>query len=257
MLKKLLSLVVLLAVLVLLSADRLLQRQLQSHATQTLNTPVSIGDVSADLLQADLRVDFVKVDNLPGFKKPHLATLDHMTLEVGQVDSKRLLIDQLIFDGTVFYLEQKQDRVNLIQWFQQLEGAQSTAPSQSTVPSQRADHSRAPHQPSSAWRVAIKQLAFVNTQISVDSEFLVDTLVVPDTMIQDFGGAQGVEAQQLGAELSRVILSRAQKVLEERGLRFAEDQIKASLRKQLEKELDGLEGQLGDKAKDLFKKLGL
>lgn len=251
MLKKLLSLIVLLAVLALLSADRLLQRHLQSHATQTLNTPVSIGDVSTDLLQADLRLDFVKVDNLPGFKKPHLATLDHMTLNVGGVDSQLLLIERLIFDGVTFYLEQKQNRVNLIQWFQQLEGAQSAAPSQGT------GHSRTTQQQSSAYRVAIKQLAFVNTQISVDSEFLVDTVVVPDTLIQDFGGTQGVLAQQLGAELSRVILSRAQKVLEERGLRFAEDQIKASLRKQLEKELDGLEGQLGDKAKDLFKKLGL
>ena len=247
MIKKLLSLLLLLLVLAFLSADRLLQWYVQQSASGALNTPVSVSDVRVDVLQGRLNIDFVQVDNLPGFKAPHLAKLDHLNLEIDRVDDHLLVADRLVFDGLSFHLEQDQNRVNLIQWFQTLEQG---IPSTSSGSTQTGKHA-------SKWRVAIKEVSFINTQVSVDSEFLVDALSVPDTQVRDLGGAHGVEADQLGAELARIVLSRAQRVLEERGLRFAEDQIKASLRKQLEKELGGLEDQLGDKAKSLFKKLGL
>ena len=244
--KKILWFLLLLLAVVLWKFDDIVKYSVESIATEALQTPVQVGDVNSDFSRAQLNLDFVEVNNASGFKHPQAFRLNHVNLEIASFDDKLLAVSELRFDGAQFFLEQNKRRVNLLELFNRLE-QRST---QHRLDANTAQ-SKQPHQ----LRVRIERLVLVNSRIQIDSEFLQDTVALPDVVIHNLGGDGGMPIKQLGVELMRIVLSRVQEQLQEQGLQLSEDQIKAGIRKKLKHELQGLEGKLGDKAQDLLDKL--
>jgi hypothetical protein len=97
----------------------------------------------------------------------------------------------------------------------------------------------------------------VNTQLFVDTKWFKETIVVPDVIINNFGGQSGIPLTQVGSEIMKVALTRIQAEVEKKGLKLSEQEIKESARRQLQGKLNTLTNDLDGKAKNWLKKLGL
>jgi len=250
--KKLLYLLLAIFASLLFAFDNIAKYFLEVIAADMLKTKVEISDVRTDFIDGKVNIDFINVKNTNEFKNKNAFSLNHIDLIVASRDDDLIIIDSLVFDGFVFTLEQNANKVNLVELFKKLEN-KTNRNSGNTNSNQSVTKPKT----TSNTRVAINDLEFINTQIHIDTEFLVDTINMPNIIIRNFGGSTGVPVDQVGIELMRIVLNRVQKEVEKQGLELTEDRIKAGIRKQLESEVKELEGKLGDKAKNWLKKLGL
>ncbi len=232
--------------------DRLSKNAIEAYAQQSLKTPVSIGELRSDLSAGKINLDFIEVKNPSHFKNENAFVLNHLDLEINpESDEDLIILEQLKFDGLLFTLEQDDDKVNLVTLLKNLESSPSV---NNNIQYQNTTDFANEH---SDTRVTIKSLAFVNTQLKIDTQWFKETVKVPDILIHDFGASRGIPINLVGAELMKIALRRIQDEVENQGLRLGEKEIKEGVRRQLESELEDIKGKLDDKAKGWLKKLGL
>ncbi len=171
---------------------------------------------------------------------------------MGDNNKELLNIETLQFDDILFTLEQNRNQVNLVELFKHLDKRQSQA-SQSA--NQDSESRVLKHKDEK--RVLINRLSFTRVKVYIDSELVNGVFDVPDIIIRDFGAPKGVAVDQISTELMRLVLIEVQRQVEDQGLKLTEESIKAGIRKQLENELDSLKGEIGKKAKNWIKQLGL
>ena len=248
--KKLLYLLLLIALIIALSFDALFKSVLETMASKAMKTEVSISQLKTDFAKQQLNLDFIEVKNSPAFKNDNALSVGHIIGRVGDNNSQVLNIETLQFDDILFTLEQNRNQVNLVELFKQLEQNQTSqsidTDSESGVVSHKDEK-----------RVLINDLSFTRVKVYIDSELVNGVFDVPDITIRDFGAPKGVAVDQISTELMRLVLIEVQKQVEDQGLKLTEESIKAGIRKQLQNELDSLKGEIGDKAKNWIKQLGL
>ena len=218
--------------------DTLAKGALESYAQQSVGSTVSVGEFRSDWDQAQVNIDFIEVANPAHFSNKNAFVLNHLSASLSeQTQDKLVVLEVLEFDGLLFTLEQNNGQVNLVELLKQLNQQSKNAKSDTfskQASSQSADSTQ-------AYRVIIKQLNFVNTQLFIDN----------------FGGQGGIPLAQIGVEIMKVALTRIQAEVEKNGLRLSEEEIKESVNRQLRKKLNTLTDDLDDQSKNWLKKLGL
>ena len=242
----LLGLIVVVTIAIITLFDPIGKKISQQYATELLKTPVKISQFNSDFLAKSINIDFIEVKNPPNFKNKNALSLNHFSLKVGDIDDDLIVIDDLIFDGLEFILEQNDVNVNLSKFIDNLNQVQSESSDVSSRNSSRVNEKR----------IKIKHFGVSNISLKVDSKWLKTTLKVPNISISNFGGNSGVRISEIGKEVATEILRNLKKALEKKGIEAGKKEIEASLRRKIEQQL-GIEGdELKDKAKDLFKNFG-
>lgn len=254
--KKILTYLLLLIIVIIAAFvmffDGLTKSAIETYAQQALKTPVSITEFRSELSAGKINMDFIEVKNPEAFKNKNAFVLNHLSAIISLESSNKLLvIERLEFDGLLFTLEQNNRQVNLVTLLKNLELESNSATEQ--VAANESDNANT----SSETRVLINDLQFINTQLKIDTQWIKDTVEVPDVVIRQFGAPHGIPISQVGVELMKLALRRIQDEVERKGLRLGEKEIKEGIRRQLEGELEGLKDRLDDKARGFLKKLGL
>jgi hypothetical protein len=244
---------ILTAIVVMVSFfDPIVKSAMEYYGHKSFNTPISIAELRSDWPEKNLNVDFIEVKNPTNFSNENAFVLNHLSASLStQTQGKLIVLDRLEFDGLLFTLEQKDQKVNLVELLKQL-GDRSN--------DNNSDASKEMIQGSShdeKYRLKIKQLSFINTQLFIDTQWLRQTVNVPDVIIYEFGQDKGVSLDRASAEIMKIALTRIQTEVEKNGLKLNEYEIKESVRRQLRGKLNKLTDDLDDKAKNWFKKLGL
>ena len=232
--------------------DTLAKNALESYAQKSVGSSVTVGEFRSDWEQSQVNIDFIEVANPANFSNKNAFVLNHLSASFAeQTQDDLVTLERLEFDGLLFTLEQNKSQVNLVELLKQLnQHAKNTQPNASAQQTKKQGHA-------SSYRVTIKQLNFINTQLFIDTQWFKGTVDVPDLMIRNFGGQNGIPLAQVGAEIMKVVLARIQTEVEKKGLRLNEREIKESINRQLQKKLNTLTDDLDDKAKNWLKKLGL
>lgn len=232
--------------------DTLAKNVLESYAQESVGSSVTIGEFRSDWEQSQVNIDFIEVANPADFSNKNAFVLNHLSASLAEQKQDGLVIlERLEFDGLLFTLEQNKSQVNLVELLKQLnQHVTNTQSSTSTYQPKNQNHPP-------PYRVKVKQLNFINTQLFIDTQWFKDTVIVPDVMIHNFGGEGGIPLAQVGAEIMKVALTRIQAEVEKKGLRLNEREIKESVNRQLQKKLNNLTDDLDDKAKNWLKKFGL
>ncbi|MDC0390178.1 hypothetical protein OAM64_01145 [Candidatus Thioglobus sp.] len=234
--------------------DTIAKNIAETYAQKSLGTPVSVAEFRSDWGQAQVNIDFIEVANPANFSNKNAFVLNHLTASLSeQTHDELVVLEQLDFDGLLFTLEQNDGQVNLVEILKQLNRQPKVANQKPSIEHSSAHESN--HEES--YRVKINQLKFVNTQLFVDTKWFKETIIVPNVIINNFGGQNGIPLAKIGSEIMKVALTRIQAEVEKKGLKLSEQEIKESARRQLQGKLNTLTNDLDGKAKNWLKKLGL
>jgi len=234
--------------------DTIAKNVAETYAQKSLSTAVSIAEFRSDWDQAQVNIDFIEVANPTNFSNKNAFVLNHLSVSLSdQTQDELVVLEQLEFDGLLFTLEQNDGQVNLVEILKQLNQQPKGVNQKSSI--ERSSENESSHEES--FRVKINQLKFVNTQLFVDTKWFKETVIVPDVIINNFGGQNGIPLAQVGSEIMKVALTRIQAEVEKKGLRLSEREIKESARRQLQGKLNTLTDELDGEAKNWLKKLGL
>ena len=234
--------------------DTIAKNVAETYAQKSLSTAVSIAEFRSDWDQAQVNIDFIEVANPTNFSNKNAFVLNHLSVSLSdQTQDELVVLEQLEFDGLLFTLEQNDGQVNLVEILKQLNQQPKGVNQKSSI--EHPSENESSHEES--FRVKINQLKFVNTQLFVDTKWFKETVIVPDVIINNFGGQNGIPLAQVGSEIMKVALTRIQAEVEKKGLRLSEREIKESARRQLQGKLNTLTDELDGEAKNWLKKLGL
>ena len=245
----LIALLIALATAIVVFFDDIARNTIESYAQKSLNTPVKITEFRSDWLTGKINIDFIEVKNPTNFSNDNAFVLNHLSATLAtETQGKLIILDQLEFDGLLFTLEQGKNQVNLVELLKVLDQKKSQ------IKSNISTDTNTSKQP---YRLKIKSLSFVNTQLFIDTQWFKETVEVPNIVIHNFGNDQGIPVAQVGPELMKLALARIQSEVEKKGLRLSEQEIKESVRRKLREKLDELGGDLDNKAKKWLNKIGL
>lgn len=202
----LLSLIVIVTVAVIILFDSIGKKISQQYATELLKTPVKISQFSSDFSKKSINIDFIEVKNPPNFNKKNALSLDHFSLKVGDINDDFIIIDELVFDGLEFILDQNASNVNLSQFIDNLNQVQSKF---SSTFSSNSSSTNTEH-------IKIKRFKVSNISLKVNTKWLETVLKVPNISINNFGGNSGIKIDEIGKEVAKEILHNLEKALEEK-----------------------------------------
>jgi hypothetical protein len=76
--------------------DSMLEQRIESTASRTFGTRVSVGSVKTDIRSGSLTISDITVANPPGFSNPNAFSLDNVeaSVDYGNLDIKRVVIDR-------------------------------------------------------------------------------------------------------------------------------------------------------------------
>lgn len=231
--------------------DHIAKSAMEFYGQKSFNAPISIAELRSDWPEKKINVDFVEVKNPAHFSNENAFVLNHLSASFSDETQEGLIVlDRLEFDGLLFTLEQKDQKVNLVELLKQLD-TQTNDKNIDTKKeiSQNSRYDKKRH-------VKIKQLSIVNTQLFIDTQWLRQTVNVPDVIIYEFGQDKGILLDRAGAEIMKIALMQIQTEVEKNGLKLNEYEIKESVRRQLRGKFNQLTDDLDDKAKTWFKKIG-
>lgn len=82
-------------------------------ATRTMGVDVSIGSMDVDLQAKTVEVDDIRVDNPPGYKKPHIITVDRVGVSLAALAKGLVTFNDINVEGTKAYVEVTPSGTNL------------------------------------------------------------------------------------------------------------------------------------------------
>ncbi|WP_428095760.1 hypothetical protein [Candidatus Thioglobus sp.] len=266
-----LVLVIIIAVAITFMIDPMGKKYSQKYAQELLKTPVSISQFNTSFSNKSLNIDFIEVQNPPGFQNRNALSLDHFSLEIAdEATTDFIVLEELRLSGLEFVLEQSGTDVNLSKLMDALkQGESSSSDSKDADSDYDADERR----------IRIKTFKVENITLKVDTEWLKTTIKVPNISASNFGGDAGIEVDEIGKQIAQEIFENLQKALEKKGIDAGKDKIQETLMRKIGSKIgidnlqekvdfDNIKDSLGDlfqektgndlkeKAKDLFKGFG-
>lgn len=213
----LLGLIIVAVIAITFAFDPIGKKYAQEYAQNLLKTSVSISQFDSSFWDKSLNIDFVEVQNPPGFKNKNAFSLDHFFLRVDdETTADFIVIDELRFEGIEFTLEQDGSSVNLTKLIDALK-SRETSSSTKTLDSD------------SAKRIKINTFKVEDVVLKVDTQFLQTTVNVPNIVTHNFGGNAGTELSQIGKQIVAEILQNLKKTLAKEGIEAGKKKIKETL----------------------------
>lgn len=229
--------------------DTIAKNIAEKAAAKTLNTEVTISEIKTNLLDYQVDVMNIRVANPSGFKNSEAFSLRSIYLDIDNADDENIiLVKNLSFDGIQLTLEQDNTRVNLYSLYDNLAKASDKKAKQSK---KYADKGKGYDK-----KVIIESLNFTNLSVFIDTQWLKETIKIPDIKIRDFGkSTNGIAVYKVGTVLMDVILEEIKKVSAAAGLKLGKKKIEATVRKEIEKEVQKVKKQIEEKVNEIKKKV--
>jgi hypothetical protein len=174
-------------------------------ASKTLGVKVTIA--SFVIKPAELQVDVggLKIANLPGYAKPHLMTVDNITVKAHSLEKELMNFDIISVDGATIYLEVEQNGTNLTDLKKNLNSRAS----------------KSGDGPASAIKVMIDEVLINNARLEPSVTLLdkdLSTVTLPDIVIRGVGKKQnGVLISEAMTQVVDHVIKVATKASSEAG----------------------------------------
>ncbi|MEJ2130250.1 MAG: hypothetical protein P8Y95_01150 [Gammaproteobacteria bacterium] len=120
-----LAIIVIAAIVIGMNLTEGVRRAIERYGPQFVGTGVHVDDVSLSLLDGEGVISGLRIDNPPGFDKPHALVLERLKLgvDLGSLGTDKLVLNELTIDSPVVYAEQSGGKSNLAILAENLEQA--------------------------------------------------------------------------------------------------------------------------------------
>lgn len=132
-----LAIMVVAVVVIGMNLNEGVKRAIERYGPEVIGTGVHVDDVSLSLFDGEGELFGLRIDNPPGFTKPHALVVDRLkvAVDLGSTSTDILVLNELTIDSPVVYAEQIGGRNNLAVLSDNLEQAAGTKSSAQTEPS--------------------------------------------------------------------------------------------------------------------------
>lgn len=245
-----LTLFSIIAIILIITLDSIVKKQIVVQSSAALNVPVSLGAAHVSIMSESVGLLRLNVGSPQGFSAPSMLTLDavHTDLNVAHLRAQPLTVDRVVLTAPTLVIEQSGGKLNV----QALTDQPSKAPDDGSEP----------------MKLIVKELIIENAKAvlrpgipGIDKEFSID---IPTFTVKDIGtgdnAANGVALKQV---LLLVVNSMAKSVSDSDQLPAevkallklnVKDVINQQVDQAKEKATDEINKQLGKLLKDPSKK---
>jgi hypothetical protein len=243
----LLGLIIAIFLTIIFATDILAKKYIESQASELLDTKVTVDDFSANFLGKNASIKSITVKNPPNFNNENAFTLDNFYLELGDIKSDIIVINEVRFEDIKFILEQGSSGFNLNNLIDNIETEKE---------SNEETKSREKN-------IKIKKFVINNIKLKIDTKLLKTTIKVPDISLTDFGGDDGIKSSEIGYEIVKTLFSNIKTALNKSTALKGKNKIKESINKikksidvdKVKQEIDV--DKIKEKGKNLLEKLGI
>ncbi|NIP19006.1 MAG: hypothetical protein GWM87_13275 [Xanthomonadales bacterium] len=215
--------------------DRMVQETVVKTGTKQLGTAVSLDSVSISIPQASARLGGLRVDNPEGYSDRPVLVLDgiEVDIDLGSLDDDVLVIEAITIDNPVVNFEMNRDGVSNLDVLQEKLGGHGGS-------SKQKDERR----------LVIDRLDVRGGTITASADIRPDDELVfdfPVVFMTDLGRPDGATPDEIGAEVSAVLLERSIAAAKRAGVERLVEVQKERLQEKAEEKLE-------EKLKDLLKR---
>lgn len=222
----------------------------ETAGSDTLKTPVSLGVVDIQLLEARASLGQFKIANYAGFAQPNLMAFDTITvaLDKSSLGAEVIVIDEITISGVSISAEEKGGKTNIQTLLDALPKSDSTASKEPEAQSSSGD----------APLLAIKKLRFVDNSVGLYTEKYGSTTIdMPEIVQNNIGSAtNGLTPEQLAQEIVKPLLKQAQKRIQSGLKDLAKKELEARYGAEIDKAKKDLDTKKDELEKDAADKLG-
>ena len=232
------------SILVLKNLDGIIKEVIERVGSQLTQTEVTVSQVNFSLQDGRGEIHGLKISNPPGYKSPHLFSINEVAVELdpSTLTGGVIVIREVLVDGADLLAEQNGTTTNLQDLMDNING--SAANSASAPAEESAD---------GAVRLMLEKFAFTGTAATLSTQLWGEkSLRIPDIKLQDIGDKEnGLTPQQLGnrmiASLVKQVEAAVAKELEKLAKQAAQDTLESKLGTEEKAKLDGLKSMFKDK----------
>lgn len=186
----------------------IIKQQIESIGSEATGQTVQVKSVDVKLSEGSGAINGFTLSNPEKYSAPHAFALEQVLLDLAISDStqKLIVIDEVSITAPKASVEFTQAGGSNIKDI--LDAISKTTPENKAPAPQKTIDSKAVKS-NDGPRILIRKVALLQTQLSVDLSKLGNKLhnkQLPDIVIKNIGGEEGLPADQLGAALSKSIL---------------------------------------------------
>lgn len=230
----LIAIIVVAVVVISMNLERGVQQAIERYGPEIVGTGVHVERVSLSILSGEGELYGLQVDNLPGFKAPHLLSLERLKLglDLRSLASDRLVVNDLTIDSPVIVVERAGGTTNLKALYDQLAGGGSEPQSQSS-------ESDVP--------VVVRHFAMLDPRATLSTPAGNMTVDLPDVVLENVGENNAVTMRQFLGQVLKPLTAGIGKAMASRGT----EQVKKLSQEATDKAKD-LSQEATDKAQKLM-----
>lgn len=250
-LRKLFSIFVLLVILLCAgiwwlsnNANDTIKEQIELQGSRALGTNVIVGSVNLNLRGAGLKINDLKVVNLPGYTKENLLEADRITILVSpkSLFNKLVNVKNVTIEGAEIYAELKGEKIN----FQELADRLNA----NTVDQSKGE-STVENEALKDVRMRMGEFKFRSANMNLFSQkYGSITVPAPYIQLNNIGGEQGLPIDQFADAFLTPFITQ----LKAAGKQLIYEEIQVRLMHKIEAERIRAEAKLKEKEKELKKK---
>ena len=220
--------------------DKIVASVIENVGTEVLQTPVKVKTVNLDLKAGKVGISGMTVKNLAGYSDPLVFSMDDIAvdLDVSSLGKNPLVIEEILIRQPKVFAEVNSDGVSNLQALSK--NLESSSGSKDKKPEPAATD-----ESGEELKLIIRKFRFEGGNLKASSQVEPDKKIdqsLPAISMDDLGAKKGgASAQEIAAEMMKIIVARTTQAA-----------LKAGLEKAVEKEKQKLMEKASDKIKGLF-----
>lgn len=227
------------------NANHTIKEQIEIQGTQALGTAVTVGSVDLNLRGTGIKINNLKVANLPGYSTENILTADQIAVSVTRKSffNKLVEINHVIIDGANVYAELKNNRINLNDLKNKLNASNNTA-------SSSGETSEANNALKDV-RIRLNDFKFKNGNMHLlSNKYGSADVPAPYIQLRNIGGSEGLPVEQFTDALLNPLIDQ----LKVAGKELIYSELELRVKQKLRAETIRIEMKLKEKEKEVKKK---
>lgn len=216
------------------SLDNLIKEQIEVQGSKFTNQTVLVKNVEMKLLKGSGAINGFSISNPKKYKYPQAFSFETILLDINikSLTEDPIVIDEIRINNPEAFVELAQDgSANLKDILDEIE---------KNLPKSQTDSQQPEDEKQNEPNILVSKLILQNTNLSLDLSALGNKehkLTLPDINLTNIGGAKGLPASLLGAEIAKQAISAIWKEAKNEQKQKLKDKIKNKIK---EKALDKL-----------------
>lgn len=243
------------AVYILNDAGNLIKPQIEKHGSAFLGTSVTVANVDLSLSEGRLTIDGTQIKNPQGFSDDNAFSLSEITLDLGTISSEPYTVQNINIDAPeVLYEVDASGKGNLLVLKDNLTANLPTS-EEEAAPAPESNGEPGP-------LVIVEKMTVSNVKLRLNFEALETgdldikqksyDVTLPTFTANGIGKPNGLPAEQVGAEIAKVMLDNILDQAKAEAKKKLEDAAKQKLKDAVEEKSDELKDKAKEKLGNLF-----